>query len=150
MAVRVDAWNQIGGFDEHLGAGTPLASAEENDLSIRLLRAGFAVAETPAAEVTHHGFRNRSETDSLVAGYMQGSGAATAKMLRICGLPAMRALGIIGKRWISGRAGVEMGHLPSRRIRLWNFVKGVRAGFTLRIDSRTGKFVPAHQPRDLF
>lgn len=141
MAVRVDAWNQIGGFDEHLGAGTPLASAEENDLSIRFLQVGFAVAETRGASVTHHGLRNGSEVASLVAGYMQGSGAATAKMVRIGGLPAIRALATIGKRWISGRSGVEMGRLPSRRIRLWNFVKGMRAGFTLRIDSPTGRFV---------
>jgi GT2 family glycosyltransferase len=150
MAVRADAWRQIGGFDDQLGAGTPLASAEENDLSIRLLRAGFAVAETPEAEVTHHGFRRRPEVAGLVAGYMRGSGAATAKMVRIGGLPAIHAVAKIAKRWIGGRSGVEMNHLPSRRIRLWNFVEGMRAGFTLRIDSQTGKFVPAHQPRDLF
>ncbi len=142
MAVRVDAWRQIGGYDEHLGAGTPLASAEENDLSIRLLRAGFAVAETPAAKVIHHGFRDRFETHSLVAGYMRGSGAATAKMLRIGGLPAFHALAKITKRWIIGRSGVEISHLPSRQIRLWNFVRGIYAGLTLGIDARTGRFLP--------
>jgi GT2 family glycosyltransferase len=145
MAVRADAWKQIGGFDEHLGAGTPLASAEENDLSIRLLRAGFAVAEAPEAEVTHHGFRGRPEVAGLVAGYMRGSGAATAKMVRIGGLPAIHAVAKIAERWIGGRSGVEMNHLPSRRIRLWNFVDGMRAGFTLRIDSQTGKFVPPNE-----
>lgn len=141
MAVRVPAWQQIGGFDDHLGAGTPLASAEENDLSIRLLRAGFAVAETPAAEVIHHGFRNRSEIAGLMAGYMRGSGAATAKMVRIGGLPAILALTTIAKRWMGGRSGIEMEHLPSRRNRLWDFAKGMRAGFALRIDPGTGRFV---------
>jgi GT2 family glycosyltransferase len=141
MAVGVDAWKQIGGFDEYLGAGTSLASAEENDLSIRLLKAGYAVAETPLASVMHHGFRNRSEVAGLVAGYMRGSGAATAKMLRIGGLPAIQALAIIGKRWITGHSGVEIANLPSRRSRLWNFLKGVCEGFALGIDSRTGRFI---------
>jgi GT2 family glycosyltransferase len=146
MAVRVPAWKQIGGFDERLGAGTPLASAEENDLSIRLLRAGFAVAEAPAAEVIHHGFRNRSEIAGLVAGYMRGSGAATAKMVRIGGFPAIQALATIARRWMGGRSGVEMDHLPSRRNRLWNFAQGMRAGFALRIDPGTGRFVPFQEP----
>jgi GT2 family glycosyltransferase len=150
MAVRVDAWRKIGGFDEHLGAGTPLVSAEENDLSIRLLRSGFAVAETPAAEVIHHGFRTRAETARLVAGYMLGSGAATAKMVRIGGLPAIQALATIARRWMGGRSGVEMEHLPTRRNRLWNFVQGMRAGFTLCIDPATGRFMPFEEPRKFF
>ncbi|MBJ7390494.1 MAG: glycosyltransferase [Chthoniobacterales bacterium] len=149
MAVRVDAWNQIGGFDEHLGAGTPLASAEENDLSIRLLRAGFAVAETPEARVVHHGFRHQSEVAELVAGYMRGSGAATAKMVRIGGLAAIRALAAIGKRWIEGNSGVEITHLSSRRIRLSNFLKGMREGFHLGIDPRTGRFLARNGTSDL-
>ena len=32
MAVRIDAWRSVGGFDDRLGVGTPLAAAEENDL----------------------------------------------------------------------------------------------------------------------
>lgn len=150
MSVRVPAWKQIGGFDDHLGAGTPLASAEENDLSIRLLRAGFAVAETPLAEVIHHGFRNRSEIAGLMAGYMRGSGAATAKMVRIGGLPAILALATIAKRWMGGRPGIEMEHLPSRRNRLWNFAQGMRAGFALRIDPGTGRFLPFQEAGKYF
>lgn len=149
MALRVEAWKSIGGFDDHLGAGTPLAAAEENDLSMRLLRGGSAVAETPSAEVIHHGFRNRFETGSLVAGYMRGSGAVAAKMLRIGGLPALQALRTIGKRWISGRSGVEMGHLTARRVRLWHFIKGMGSGFALALDSHTGRFAPPKESWDL-
>ena len=142
MAVRVDAWNQIGGFDERLGAGTPLASAEENDLSLRLLCAGFAVAETPASEVVHHGFRDRSAAPVLMAGYMRGSGAATAKMVRLGGAPAILASAAIGKRWLSGRTGIKIGHLPRRWIRLVNFLEGMVAGFKMEIDPATGRFLP--------
>jgi GT2 family glycosyltransferase len=47
MAVRIAALRKIGGFDDQLGAGTELASAEENDLCMRMLLAGFTVTETP-------------------------------------------------------------------------------------------------------
>lgn len=149
MAVRIDAWRSVGGFDDRLGAGTPLAAAEENDLSLRLLRAGFAVAETPAAEVLHHGFRDRLDACALMAGYMRGSGAATAKMVRLGGFAAVRALATIGMRWLSGRAGVEMGHQPPRRTRLMNFLKGASAGFKMKIDWDTGRFLPFIGPDDI-
>jgi len=149
MAVRIDAWRSVGGFDDRLGAGTPLAAAEENDLSLRLLLSGFAVAETPAAEVMHHGFRDRLDASTLMAGYMRGSGAATAKMVRLGGFAAVLALATIGKRWLSGLAGVEMGHLPPRRTRLMNFLKGASTGFQMKIDCATGRFLPFNSPNDM-
>ena len=63
-------------------------------------------------------------------------------MLRIGGLPAILALTTIARRWLGGRSGVEMDHMPSRRNRLWNFAQGMHAGFALRIDSSTGRFLP--------
>ena len=149
MAVRIDAWRSVGGFDDRLGAGTPLAAAEENDLSLRLLLAGFAVAETPAAEVLHHGFRDRFDASALMACYMRGSGAATAKMVRLGGVAAGCALATIGKRWLSGRAGVVMRHLPTRRIRLAHFLEGVIAGFQMKIDCATGRYLPFNGAIDM-
>lgn len=142
MAVRIDAWRSVGGFDDRLGAGTPLAAAEENDLSLRLLLAGFEVAETPAAEVLHHGFRDRFDASALMAGYMRGSGAATAKMVRLGGVDAILASAAIGKRWLSGRSGIKIGHLPPRWIRLASFLEGVTAGIKMEIDPATGRFLP--------
>lgn len=146
MAVRIDAWRSVGGFDDRLGAGTPLAAAEENDLSLRLLLAGFAVAETPAAEVLHHGFRDRFDASALMACYMRGSGAATAKMVRLGGVAAILASAAIGKRWLSGRSGIKIGHLPPRWIRLANFLEGVIAGIKMEIDPATGRFLPFDSP----
>lgn len=149
MAVRVVTWRRIGGFDDHLGAGTPLAAAEENDLSIRLLNAGLAVAETPAAVVIHHGLRDREAASALVAGYMRGSGAATAKLLRLGGLRAVAPLLWIGKRWVLGQSAVTLGHMPPRRVRLHNFLSGVRLGWQKPLDSHTGRFQPFLSPEDL-
>ena len=64
-------------------------------------------------------------------------------------LPAILALTTIARRWLGGRSGVEMDHMPSRRNRLWNFAQGMRAGFALRIDPGTGRFVPFQEARKI-
>jgi GT2 family glycosyltransferase len=140
MAVRVDAWRMVGGFDECLGAGTTLASADENDLCTRLLRAGFAAAETSRAVVVHHGVRHGDAADAVVAGYMRGTGAASAKMLRLCGWSSVRPLAAMACRWLRGGVAVDMGPRPRRWHRLRHFLRGASIGFTRAIEPRTGRF----------
>ena len=83
MAVRRSTLTAVGGFDEELGVGARLCSAEDTDIAVRALLAGFYVCETPDAAVWHHGFRNWSVAQLVVHGYMVGLGAANAKMLRL-------------------------------------------------------------------
>jgi GT2 family glycosyltransferase len=142
MALRIDAWHQLGGFDDQLGAGSPLRSGEENDMSVRLLHSQYAIAETPHAKVVHYGFRDRLLSPQLHASYMLGSGAATAKMIRIGKLTAIRTILGMSKRWLMGKPGISIGHLPSRRTRLWFFLKGLSEGWKLSIDPRTKRFLP--------
>lgn len=141
MAIRTDAWSAIGGFDECLGAGTPLASADEHDVCIRLLRAGYAVAETPRAAVVHHGARHRGSVEEMVAGYMRGTGAASAKMARLCGPSAIRPLAAIAWRWMCGGSAVNIGPAPRRWHRLRHFLRGASVGLTMPIDPGTGRFI---------
>jgi len=149
MAVRVDAWRQLDGFDDWLGAGTSLASGEDVDLIVRLLHAGFAVAETPDAEVIHYGARDWQSTRLLVAGYMRGIGAVNAKMIRLAGLGGFAPLATLGRRWLTGRPVVDLNHLPPRWFRLRRFLEGATTGWKLPIDRRSGRFLPAHGPADL-
>ena len=141
MAIRADAWRSVGGFDECLGAGTALASADENDLCTRLLRAGFAVAETPHAEVVHHGVRHGDSIDDMVAGYMRGTGAASAKMVRLCGSSSMWPLAAIAFRWLRGGVAVDTGPGSRRWHRLRHFLNGAAIGFTMTIHPKTGRFM---------
>lgn len=149
MAVRVDAWRQLDGFDDWLGAGASLASGEDTDLIVRLLHAGFAVAETPAAEVIHHGFRDWISSRPLVAGYMRGIGAVNAKMIRLAGIGGLAPLATLGRRWLAGRPVVDLNHLPPRWFRLRRFLEGATTGWKLPIDRRSGRFLPVHGPADL-
>ena len=149
MAVRVDAWQQLDGFDDWLGAGTSLASGEDTDLIVRLLHAGFAVAETPAAEVIHNGFRDWPSCRPLVAGYMKGIGAVNAKMIRLAGIRGLAPLATLGRRWLTGRPVVDLNHLPPRWFRLRRFLEGATTGWKLPIDRRSGRFLPVRGPADL-
>ena len=149
MAVRVGHWRRIGGFDDWFGAGADLASADENEFSIRMLWQGYSVAETTDAHVIHHGLRPRVEVGRLMAGYMRGSGAATAKMLRLVGLRGLLPLTKIGRRWVGGRSAVTVAFLPTRRARLAAFLRGMVVGLRAPLDRSTGRFKPSLGPEDI-
>jgi GT2 family glycosyltransferase len=149
MAVRVDAWRQLDGFDDWLGPGAQLESADDTDFVMRLLHAGFAVAETLDAEVVHFGFRDWQATRSLVAAYMRGIGAVNAKMIRLAGIGGLAPLATLGRRWLTGRPVVDLNHLPPRWFRLRRFLEGATTGWKLPIDRRSGRFLPVQSPADL-
>src|SRR5215471_9932957 len=82
MAVRRDALERSGGFDERLGAGTALHCAEDVDLLARVSALGYAGAYDPRPTVYHHHRRKHGqELDRLIAGYDVGRGAYYAKAL---------------------------------------------------------------------
>lgn len=53
LAARRASLDQIGGFDERLGAGSPGRAAEDTDVLYRLLRAGARIRFEPTALVYH-------------------------------------------------------------------------------------------------
>jgi GT2 family glycosyltransferase len=76
MAARREVLETVGGFDEALGAGTPLSSGEDVEFVCQASFAGFAGAYDPDLVVRHH-HRRRTDTavQSLQAGYARGRGA---------------------------------------------------------------------------
>ncbi|MDX1394805.1 MAG: glycosyltransferase [Gemmatimonadota bacterium] len=143
MAFRRTVWQCVGGFDEMLGAGTRLRAANDGDLAVRALRAGFAVAETPAISVVHHGYRAWPEARDLLCGYALGTGAMLTKHLR-AGTPHIpRLFARLGLRFLSGRR-----HPPARlggnrfaAARLLAFLRGCVTGLSTPIDRETLRFV---------
>jgi len=140
MAVRRDLWSHLSGFDPHLGAGSPLHSAEENDFAIRSLIAGSWVYETPSVQVSHRGFHLHEETEEIVFGYLYGTGAMFAKHFRLGSRGLRPLLARILWRWIFQPPRVKYSASGRRWLRLASFSRGWMAGMRLPIDRSTGQF----------
>jgi GT2 family glycosyltransferase len=72
MAIRREAINAVGGFDETLAHLHPSAAGEDLEFTRRLTRAGFVLVLTPGIQVTHEldrpgGCRNREVGDTSVS-----------------------------------------------------------------------------------
>jgi GT2 family glycosyltransferase len=79
MSVRRLTLDELGGFDERLGAGGRYCAAEDNDLGFRLLEAGGRIVFEPAAVVVHRAWRPRTDYVGLSWRYGYGKGAFYAK-----------------------------------------------------------------------
>lgn len=99
LTVTRTAWEQLGGFDELLGAGAPLHAGEDTDFLWRSLAAGFEIVYTPAATVAHEQWRNRLTGLRMSYRYGVGQGAVTVKVRRLAGRDAVRpfSAGTVGK-----------------------------------------------------
>lgn len=140
MAFRRSVWEQVGGFDEMLGAGSRFKAAEDMDFAVRALQNGFPVYATPEVEVVHHGLRTWQDGQSLIHGYLYGIGAMSAKHLK-CGRWSIGGfLAELFRRWAFSGTVVEFGHTPSRMLRLRGFLTGVAAGFAQCVDRRRSLF----------
>ena len=82
MALRRSVWEQVGPFDELMGAGAPLCAAEDTDYWLRAIACGVGVYHSGRACVVHYGFRPQAATSKLMKGYALGKGAMYAKQLR--------------------------------------------------------------------
>lgn len=81
MAFKKKVLEQIGGFDERLGAGTPFP-AEDIDAAAAASWAGFAGAFDPRPLVYHHhGRRTEREAQDLMRSYDAGRGAYYMKYI---------------------------------------------------------------------
>lgn len=148
MGVRKSAWRSLGGFDELLGAGAPFRAAEEMDLAVRALMAGYYVYESPDFSVSHLGFRAWGEERDLISGYLFGNGAAFAKHLRYRPGPALLLLLRLAGRWAFDHPRIDFARYPPRWLRLRAFLRGLLAGAVHPVDRATGLFsLPANGRR---
>jgi len=81
MALHGSTLEEVGVFDERLGAGSSFPGAEDNDLGFRLLEAGYRILYVPEAIVYHRAWRSKRDYVPLCWGYGRGQGAFFAKHL---------------------------------------------------------------------
>ncbi|HWA65657.1 MAG TPA: glycosyltransferase [Mycobacteriales bacterium] len=92
LAVSRACWTELGGFDELLGVGAPLRSAEDTDLMWRAMREGWVGRYEPAAVVSHTQWRSRRDALRASFGYGVGAGALRHKVAKLAGHQAGRRL----------------------------------------------------------
>jgi GT2 family glycosyltransferase len=83
MALRREALDGIGPFDEALDVGTPTGGGGDLDLFRRLLCAGFAAAYNPDAVVYHDHRASMAELRRQFWGYGKAASAILAKSLLV-------------------------------------------------------------------
>jgi GT2 family glycosyltransferase len=142
MVLRRSAWSALGGFDERLGLGAAFHSAEDLDLALRALRAGYPVLQTPHVRVEHRTPVRWEERSRVIRRNWFGSGAAFAKNLKLSPSPMAGALANLTRRWIAGGSGVAAtyGVKPDRSAMLVGFASGFAAGLVRPVDRRRQLF----------
>jgi GT2 family glycosyltransferase len=83
MAMYRTVVEDVGDFDERLGAGSRFPSAEDNDFGFRLLEAGYRIVYVPEAVLYHRAWRSNREIVPLRWRYGVGQGAFYAKHLSL-------------------------------------------------------------------
>lgn len=127
---------RLGGFDEHLGAGTRVSGGEDIDMFFRILRSGRQLVREPAAIAWH---RHRATAEDLRAqtrGYGLGLGAWLAKLASD---PAMALLAV---KTVIRRRPALVRHLRSTSQRATPATT-VRADLPSDIGSGTWRFIAA-------
>jgi GT2 family glycosyltransferase len=81
MAFRTAVLEQLGGFDECLGTGSPTGGGEDLDIFVRLLHAGWSISYEPAALVWHDHRVDMDELEKQMFGYGKGLAAYLCKYL---------------------------------------------------------------------
>ena len=136
LAVRVSALRRVGGFDEVLGVGAPLRSAEDVDLAYRLLRQGCGVLELPEPAVTHHELAPMgAAARALLRGYAFGQGAMCMKHLRagdVRVLPLLAVWPLRPLRW----GNILAARGPTGLRRTLGFFRGMAASLDFAVDRR--------------
>ncbi len=140
MGLRKTVWQDLGGFDEMFGVGAPLKSNSEGDFTMRALKRGYSVYETPSVEVVHRGFRTWEEGSLLIPRYWFGTGAMYAKHFKMSPCISTRLLSSLGWRWAFGKSRVaaSLGPDTHKVLRLRSFIKGFAAGMATPVDHATG------------
>jgi glycosyltransferase involved in cell wall biosynthesis len=139
LAVRRRVLDEVGGFDELLGAGGRFRAAEDLDLMDRILLMGMTGRYEPRALAWHEQWRSKPELVRLDWAYGTGMGVRITKLARTDRRRARREL--FDAMWSFGLRTV-----PHDAIRLYRFLTltalarvagtlaGIARGVTVRVD----------------
>ena len=138
FAVRRSMFERIGVFDEALGSGGQLKSAEDFDLAYRAYRRNAVILLRPEVIIWHDGRREWEDWPALLRAYGFGDAAFYSKHVR-CRDPfavwlVAKHFGMISAKIVArcalGRRAAEIDYLSG-------FVQGVRGGLRFGVARAT-------------
>lgn len=107
MAVRRDAALALGGFDDALDMGPPLAGGGDLDMLWRALESGYDVVYEPAIEARHEHRRERAEAIAQIVEHNRSLIAVLTKAVaRARGAHRLQALAFLG--WRLAKPGARL------------------------------------------
>ena len=137
FAARRALFEQIGPFDEMLGAGGPLPAAEDFDLMYRAHLARITRMQEPSASVEHYGLRRRDQWQRTLYDYGMGDAGFYLKQAR-CGDLSSIWFTLKKVARVCGRA------LGRRRSYFRGFVYGSLFSLRYRIDRKRRLYLARH------
>jgi glycosyltransferase involved in cell wall biosynthesis len=144
FAARRRLFDRIGYFDQILGGGAPLKSAQDYDIAYRTYQGGGVILLRPEVTLRHDGRREAEDWPSLLFGYGHGDAAFYMKHVR-CLDPL--AAWLMAKKFGRFTAQWTVKKLIGRRPTDFNFIRGfvvgARASFRFKVDRRARLYVEA-------
>jgi glycosyltransferase involved in cell wall biosynthesis len=140
MALRREVVDRLLGWDACIGPGAKFGSGDDHDMSVRVLRAGYAIRFSPAPRVIHYGFRRLSTTGGDQRRTWYGVGGVFAKHLR-CG--ALYKGGLRGPVYQLRSCAVSVlrGRKPYGLSYVASWCRGLAAGLVHPVNRATSQFV---------
>lgn len=129
---------RLGGFDEVLGGGGPLQSAQDFDFAFRVYRDGGAILLDPRVIVHHYGFRSHADWPATVGSYGVGVGGFIFKHVRV---GDAYATALLARIWLSAPLRLLKRVLLRQPVAsYWGFLRHLASGMwrsrAYRIDRR--------------
>jgi glycosyltransferase involved in cell wall biosynthesis len=146
MAFRRALVQDLGGFDDVLGAGRELAGAEDLDMFCRVLSAGEAIIHDEDSVVHHVNTREGDAYTVLLHGYGLGLGALANKWIRLrltVGVPLSAVL--LKRTTVRALRNLrDPRRGPAERAMLRGMASGFLRAARMRLDGE--RFVDDHRP----
>ena len=140
MALRSEVVAQLGGWDPWIGPGAKFGSGDDVDMTVRVLRAGHAIAFCAEARVLHFGMRDYASLAQQFGRNGFGSGAIFAKHLK-CGAVYRGSLRLLRDRSLVAARNLIGGRRPIGAAFSLGWARGFRSGWSHPVDVRTRKFL---------
>ncbi len=129
LVFKRDALEAVGGYDERLGAGTPVPSADDSELLYRFMHAGAYMVYDPAPTVQHESWRGSEETLKLAWNYAIGSAVyLTREVVGRGDTVALKILAGRTLRWVWLLAGAVALGKPGQRRTALRHLSGIGQG----------------------